>query len=98
MHLIEHTPSEAEILDFINDSVRQLQEAGAEAKYILLGPEAYETLRHAMAARFKREPGLFETYNYLPIVVDPFRAASVCVLPAPAVTARDAHAYRLEDF
>jgi hypothetical protein len=41
MTILEHTPERHEILDFIDESIRQLQSSGAEAKYIILGAEAY---------------------------------------------------------
>ena len=94
MTVIEHAPARDEILDFINDGIRQLQESGAEAKYVVMGPAAYDTFRHAMAERFHRKPKQFETYNYVPIVVDPFRTDTVCVLPAPAECARGVETYR----
>ena len=95
MTVIEHAPAQDEMLDFINDCIRQLQSGGVEAKYILLGPKAYERLRHAMAARFRRKPGFFETYNYIPLVVDPFREDTVCVLPTPEECAKGVQPYRL---
>lgn len=96
MTILEYSPSEQEILDFINDRVRELQSSDLEAKYILAGPEAYARMRRAMAARFRRSEGVFETYNYLPIIVDPSREDRICVLPAPAVCAESARLYRME--
>lgn len=95
MTVIEHRPEKHEILDFINDSIRQLQETGAEARYVVMGPSAYDAFRHAMAERFHRKPKQFETYNHVPVVVDPFRADAVCVLPAPAECARGVETYRM---
>ncbi len=83
MTIIEYAPAKDEILDFINDSIRQLQEANMEPKYILLGREAYERMRQAMGDRFRRETGEFETYQFFPIILDPLRNDSVCVLPSP---------------
>lgn len=97
MTILEYSPPEDEILDFINDRIRELQSAEAEARCILLGPKAYERMRRAMAGRFKRSEGLFETYNYLPIVVDPSRIDTVCVLPSPSKTAEQAKIYRIEE-
>lgn len=84
MTVLEYAPTEDEILDFVNDSIRQLQEAAVEPKYIMMGPEAYATMREAMGKRFNRDAGAFETYQFFPIVVDPLRKDTVCVLPAPA--------------
>ena len=97
MTILEYSPPEHEILDFINDRIRELQDSGTEAKYILAGPEAYGRLRRAMAARFKRSEGVFETYNYVPIVVDPSRSERLCVLPAPSVCADEARLYRMDE-
>jgi hypothetical protein len=95
MTILEHTPERHEILDFIDESIRQLQSSGAEAKYIILGAEAYLTLRQAIAERFHRKPKDFETYNYLPLVLDPFRTGSVCVLPGPGEVSKGVQAYRI---
>lgn len=97
MTILEYSPSEDEILDFINDRIRELQAAEAEAKCILVGAEAYGRMRRAMASRFKRSEGVFETYNYVPIVVDPSRTDTVCVLPSPSMTAERARIYRIEE-
>ena len=97
MTILEYSPGEDEILDFINDRVRDLKSSEVEAKYILAGPEAYARMRRAMASRFKRSEGVFETYNYLPIVVDPSRADSLCVLPAPAACAESARLYKMDE-
>lgn len=88
MTILEDTPGPDQILDFINDQVQQLRLDGAEAKYIVVGPVSYETLRKAIGARFGRGAGQFETYNYIPIVLDPTRDDSVCVLPAPTECAK----------
>ncbi|MEZ4701938.1 MAG: family 4C encapsulin nanocompartment shell protein [Rhodothermales bacterium] len=89
MTVLEYAPSETEILDFIHDGIRQLQEAGSEPRYILMGTAAYATLRRAIATRFQRTAGTFESYQYLPIVVDPLRDHFVCVLPSSHETAND---------
>ncbi len=96
MTIIEYAPSREEILDFVNDSIRQLQDADVEARYIVVGVEAFETMRKAMGERFRRGAGQFETYQYLPIVLDPFRTDTVCVLPAPSECAKGVHTYRME--
>ena len=96
MTIIEYAPSREEMLDFVNDSIRQLQDAGVEARYIVVGVEAFETMRKAMGERFRRGAGQFETYQYLPIVLDPFRTDTVCVLPAPSECAKGVQTYRME--
>lgn len=97
MTILEYGPSEAELLDFLNDRIRDLQTSGFEAKYILAGSTAYRRLRSAMGERFGRSSGNFETYQYIPIVVDPSRSDTVCVLPAPSDCAEGAKIYRMED-
>lgn len=96
MTILEYAPDRDEILSFIHDSIRQLTEAGAEAKYIVVGPAAYEHLRKAIGEAFQRGAGRFETYQHLPIVLDPFRDDTVCVLPAPAECAKGVQPYRVE--
>lgn len=75
------------LLDFIDERVRELQEQAVEPRYVVVGPSAYEVLCRAMGERFGRSAGLFETYQWLSIVVDPFRGEQVCVLPSPAEVA-----------
>jgi hypothetical protein len=96
MTIIESAPSRDDILDFVHDSIRQLQDAGVEARYIVVGADAFETMRKAIGARFRRGAGTFETYQYLPIVLDPFRTDTVCVLPAPSECAKGVRTYRIE--
>lgn len=81
------------LLDALNDSIRMLREDGHEARYVLVGPEAYARLREAMAARFRRSEGTWETYQGLPIVLDPARGDALVVLPAPAALADGAALY-----
>lgn len=96
MTILQYAPRRDEILEFINDGIRQLREAGAEAKYIVVGPEAYRDLRKAMGERFNRGAGEFETYQYVPIVLDPFRTDTVCVLPAPSECEKGVQAYEMD--
>ena len=95
MTILETAPSREEILEFIDDGIRMLREAGTEARFIVAGPAAYEHLRKAIGARFQRGAGQFETYQHVPIVVDPFRTDTVCVLPAPAECAKGVQGYRV---
>jgi hypothetical protein len=81
--VLETTPPRDAILDVIDEGVQALQDAGLEPRYVLVGPEAYAHLRKAIGARFGRGAGYFEQYQFLPIVVDPFRGGAVCVVPAP---------------
>src|SRR5690606_4272789 len=97
MTRFEYNPPQDAILDFIHDRIRELQDAGTEAKYILVGRKAYGRICAAIAARFRRSEGVFETYQYLPIVVDPSREDTVCVLPAPSITAEDVSLHSIRD-
>lgn len=81
MTIQQASPEQDRILDFIDESVRHLQDGGLEPRFILVGRQAYEKLRHAIASRFGRDAGFFEQYQYLTIVVDPFREGEVAVLP-----------------
>jgi len=96
MTIFEYAPPRDEILDFINDSIRQLRASDVDAKYIVVGTAAYETLRKAIGERFVRGAGQFETYQYLPIVLDPFRSDTVCVLPSPSECAKGVQPYRMD--
>lgn len=96
MTILEYSPAQAEILDFINDAIAQIQAEGATAKYVVMGTTAYEHFRQALAVRLHRKPKDFEIYNYLPIVLDPFRTEQVCVLPGPGECRKGVVPYRLD--
>ncbi|MEM8556611.1 MAG: family 4C encapsulin nanocompartment shell protein [Bacteroidota bacterium] len=87
MTVCQHRPNRDAILAVIDDEVRALQDLGAEPHAILAGPDAYEHLRKAIGAMNQRGAGYFETYRYLPIVVDPFRSDELTVLPKPRAVA-----------
>ncbi|NNF59213.1 MAG: hypothetical protein HKN04_13340 [Rhodothermaceae bacterium] len=94
MTVLETSTAPDTVLDFIDESVRALQDTGLEPRFILLGPEAYTYLREAIAARYGRSAGTFEQYQYLTLVVDPFRGDSVCVAPTPREVAEGVRAER----
>lgn len=83
MLIVQTTPDSRSILDALDEGVQALRDEGLDPRYILVGTEAYAHLRAAVAERFGRSEGLFEQYQFLPIVVDPFRGAAACVVPAP---------------
>lgn len=95
MTILEYAPSREEMLEFVDNSIRQLRETGHQAKYIVMGPAAYKHMRKAIGERFKRGAGTFETYQHIPIVVDPFREDEVCVVPAPVVCEKEARGVRM---
>lgn len=81
MTIVEHRPTADDVLDFIDDSIRQLSESGARPGFIVVGPVAYPLVARAISVRYGRGKGTFETYANIPIVVDPLRADQVVVLP-----------------
>ncbi len=83
MTVLDSAPAPDALLDTIDRTVRDLGDAGGEAHAILVGPEAYEALKTAVAERFGRERADLSQYQWVPVVVDPFRADRVCVVPAP---------------
>ncbi|MEM1041475.1 MAG: family 4C encapsulin nanocompartment shell protein [Bacteroidota bacterium] len=83
MTVTETTATPDTVLASIDEGLRALQHEGLEPRTVLVGPAAYGMLCDAIARQFNRTPGRFETYQYLTIVLDPFRADTVCVLPAP---------------
>ena len=94
MTVLEATPDADAILEFIDGGVRDLRDAGLEPRSILVGPEAFEALKTAVAARFGRERANVEQYQWLTVVVDPFREAAVCVVPTPRDVAAGVRAER----
>lgn len=83
MTVLESSPSPDDILPTIDAAVRSLQESGLEPRFVVVGRSAYTTLCQAIATQFGRAPGHFEQYQWLTIVVDPFREDEVSVLPVP---------------
>ncbi|MFT4605397.1 MAG: hypothetical protein ACI9W4_002136 [Rhodothermales bacterium] len=83
MTILQFSPDQDSILDFIDQGIQGLVAAGSEARYIVMGPAAFALFRQAVAVRLSRKPKDFGTYNYIPVVVDPFRGEEVCVLPEP---------------
>lgn len=94
MTILEATPTAADLLDFVDGQVRDLQDAGLEPRTILLGTDAYEALKDAVASRFGRQRANVEQYQWLSVVVDPFRSAEVCVLPTSAEVSAGVRAER----
>lgn len=92
MIIIQTSAGPDDILDRIDSGVRDLQAEGKEPRYIIVGPQAYGALRQAMAMRYGRSEGTFESYQWLSIVVDPFRTDEICVVPVPAVVAEGVRA------
>ena len=83
MTIIEYSPTKENILDCIEDGIRNLKASDSEARFIVCGPVAHDMLCDAVAERFGRDKKSFETYSHLPVVIDPFRDNTVSVLPAP---------------
>ena len=95
MTLTDQAPDPADLLATIDRQVRDLQDAGAEPTAILIGPDAYATLKRAVAEQFGREPADLGQYQWLPVVLDPFRADRVCVVPHPRDQSGGVRAERL---
>jgi hypothetical protein len=95
MTVLEAQPDADAILPFVDEQVRALRDAGGEPQSVLVGPEAYEVLQTAVAARFGRERAHLSQYQWLPVVVDPFRGGAVCVVPAPRDVAEGVRAERV---
>ncbi len=95
MTVTDASPAPADLLATLDQQVRELQEAGAEPHSILIGPEAYATLTEAVAERFGRERADLAQYQWLTVVVDPFRGGRVCVVPAPRDLAAGVRAERV---
>lgn len=86
MTIIEQAPDQADILTFVDESVREIRNAGLEPRTILAGSGAYERLCGAVAERFGRKNVQVEQYQWIGIVVDPFREDEIIVLPTPKQT------------
>lgn len=95
MDLPQYRPSEQDVLTCIDHSIQALREDEVEPRFIVLGPAAYTRLQHAMAARFKRPIGTWETYQGIALVIDPSRTDEVIVLPGPTETARGVRVYEV---
>ena len=95
MTVVDSAPAAADLLPALDAQVRDLQEAGGEPAAILLGPDAYEALKTAVAERFGRERADLAQYQWVPVVVDPFRTDRVCVVPAPRDVAAGVRAERV---
>lgn len=96
MTVLEATPTAAEVLPFVDESVRALQESGLEPRFVVVGPAAYARLAEAIEARFGRVSGAVEQYQWLTVVVDPFRGDACTVLPTPREVAEGVRAERTD--
>jgi len=95
MTIVDAAPDPSDLLATLDQQVRDLQDAGGEPSAILVGPEAYESLKTAVAERFGRQRADLAQYQWLTVVVDPFREDRVCVVPAPRDQAGGVRAERL---
>ena len=95
MTVTDASPDPDDLLATIDRQVRDLQEAGAEPHVVLVGPESYAALTAAVAERFGRERADLAQYQWLTVVVDPFRADRVCVVPVPREVAAGVRAERV---
>ena len=95
MTVTDAAPDAANLLATIDQQVRALQDAGGEPSALILGPDAYRALTVAVAERFGREVADLAQYQWLSVVVDPFRGDRVCVVPPPRDQAGGVRAERL---
>lgn len=93
MTIIEYEANRDEIMRMVDEGIRQMKEDGVEPRYIMVGPESYTMLRKAIGERFERGAGMFETYQHVAIVLDPYRGSKVCVLPAPQEVSKGVKTY-----
>ncbi|MDX1430719.1 MAG: hypothetical protein R3282_10540, partial [Rhodothermales bacterium] len=95
--IIEFKLEPGSILDAIDDQISHLSHDGSGATFIVVGREAYGELCREISVRNRRGRGTYETYNYIPIVVDPFRVDAICVLPSPAECDAGVSTYRVDE-
>ena len=96
MTLLEAAPSEAELLAFVDQAVRGVQESGGEPRFVVAGPVAYERLQRAVAERFGRDVQHLEQVQWLTVVLDPGRGDRITVLPPPREAADGARLEHLD--
>ncbi len=97
MTIVEFRLADGSPLDLVDMQVKQYAEAGVEARFIVAGTDAFEALCREISIRFQRGKGVFDTYNHVPIVVDPFRSDSFCVLPGGRDILAGVETYRTSD-
>ena len=85
----------ADLLSTIDQQLQSLRDQGAEPAAVLVGPESYATLKAAVAQRFGREPADLEQYQWLTVVLDPFRQNRVSVVPTNRESAAGVRAERV---
>ncbi len=97
MTILEYCPKAGDALDFLSQSVRQLADGGEEARFILMGPAAYTAFCKELATELRRGTGDFETWNHIPVIVDPFRDTAICVVPKPGRAATSWQPFRIPE-
>ncbi|WP_412063213.1 family 4C encapsulin nanocompartment shell protein [Rubrivirga sp. IMCC45206] len=97
MTVTDAAPAPDDLLSEIDEQVRSLRESGGEPHAILVGPDAYEALKSAVAERFGRERADLSQYQWLTVVVDPFRGARVAVVPTPREVSAGVRAERRDE-
>ena len=97
MTVTDSAPAPADLLPERDEQLRALRESGGEPHAILIGAQAYESLKTAVAERFGRERADLSQYQWLTVVVDPFRGARVAVVPTPREVAAGVRAERRDE-
>ncbi|NND71743.1 MAG: hypothetical protein HKN43_09195 [Rhodothermales bacterium] len=83
MVIVSYTPTADNILDCVEDAIRSLTESGLSPSYIICGMGSYNLLCDAIAARLKHGRKNVESFNHIPVLIDPFRTNEICVVPSP---------------
>lgn len=83
MVIVSYSPSADNVLDCVEDGIRSLTDSDVTPSYIVCGSIAYDILCDAIAERLRHDRKNVETYNHIPVLIDPFRTTELCVLPAP---------------
>ena len=83
MTVTDAAPAPDALLAEIDAQLAALRDEGAEPHAILVGADAYEALKTAVAERFGRERADLQQYQWLTVIVDPFRGDRVAVVPTP---------------
>jgi hypothetical protein len=97
MVIYQYDVNRENVLAIVDQAIQQLSQDEVEAAFIVVGTDAHRMLRKAIGERFQRGAGNFDTYQYIPIVLDPFRTREVCVVPAASSMADGVRGYSITD-
>lgn len=95
MIVYQYEVSREDVLHVVDQAIQQLAADDVEAAFIIVGTDAHRMLRKAIGERFQRGAGNFDTYQYIPIVLDPFRTSELCVVPAASAMSDGVRGYSI---